>query len=99
MSVKPSLSKAATEQYLRDLDNEQLRMLRHATRSCPNIGTNIGKAMNRERDPCVIASLDKAIADSGDPDLQAFHTALPQSERYDENRTSTAWRTWVAPRT
>jgi hypothetical protein len=29
------------------------------------------------------------VADSGDPDLQAFHRALPDSERYDEHRSST----------
>jgi hypothetical protein len=91
----PSLSKEATEAYLRDLDNEQLRLLRLASRSCPNVSTQVGKAISRERDPCVIASTDKAVLDTGDPDLEAFHAALPQSERYDENRTSTAWRIWV----
>lgn len=91
----PSLSKGASEDYLRELDNEQLRLLRLATRSCPNISANVGKAVSRERDPCVMASTDKAVHDSGNPDLEAFHSALPQSERYDENRTSTAWRIWV----
>lgn len=91
----PNLSKPAEEAYLRELDNEQLRLLRLASRSCPNVSTQIGKAISRERDPCVIAATDKAVLDTGDPDLEAFHAALPQSERYDENRTSTAWRIWV----
>jgi hypothetical protein len=34
-----------------------------------------------ERNPCVIASTDQAIADSGDPALQAFHAALPGNDR------------------
>lgn len=91
----PSLSKAASEDYLRELDSEQLRLLRLATRSCPNVSMQVGKSISRERDPCVIAATDKAVLDTGDPDLEAFHSALPQSERYDENRTSTAWRIWV----
>jgi hypothetical protein len=90
----PTFSAPPTEEFLRQLDTEQLRIVRRAVRGCPS--NNLGaKSIKSERDPCVIASSDRAVADSGDPDLQAFHRALPDSERYDENRASTVWLGWA----
>jgi hypothetical protein len=90
----PTFSAPPTEEFLRQLDNEQLRIVRRAVRGCPS--NNLGaKSIKSERDPCVIGSTDKAVADSGDPDLQAFHRALRDSERYDENRPSTVWMGWA----
>jgi len=90
----PTFSAPPTEQFLRDLDNEQLRMVRNASRGCPtnNFGAN---SIKRERDPCVISSTDRAVAASNNPDLQAFHQALPPSARYDEQRPSTVWLGWA----
>lgn len=80
-----------SEELLRQLDNEQLRLLRRAIRGCPSAG----KAIRSERDPCVTMGTDRAVADSGNADLVAFHNALRQSDRYDETRTSAAWHRWV----
>lgn len=91
----PTFSAPPTEQFLRDLDTEQLRIVRRAARGCPTTTTTPAKSIRAERDPCVIASTDKAVADSGDPDLQAFHRALPDSERYDEQRPATVWLGWA----
>ena len=90
----PTFSAPPTEQFLRELDSQQLRIVRRAVRGCPS--NNLGvKSIKSERDPCVISSSDKAVADSGDPDLQAFHRTLPDSERYDEQRSSTVWLRWA----
>ncbi len=90
----PVLSRhAPTEDYLRQLDNAQLKLLRRAIQGCPSSTT--GRAVIRpERNPCVTSSTDKAVADSGDEDLLSFHEALRVSDRYDENRTSAAWIIW-----
>jgi hypothetical protein len=86
-----------TEDFLRQLDNDQLRLLRRAIQGCPSASVGLSKAVRTERDPCVIASTDRAVADSDNPDLQAFHSSLPDSDRYDENRSSTVWRAWLRP--
>lgn len=76
-----------TEEFLRNLDSEQLRMLRLAIKGCPSAG----KAMRSERDPCVRTSTDRAVAASGNADLVAFHNGMRETDRYDENRTWAAW--------
>ncbi|MBL8781676.1 MAG: hypothetical protein JNL06_12135 [Alphaproteobacteria bacterium] len=91
----PTFSAPPTEQFLRDLDNQQLRIVRNASRGCPSPTLGAGKTIKPERNPCVIASTDKAVADSNNPDLQAFHEALPASARYDEQRPSTVWLGWA----
>jgi hypothetical protein len=93
----PHFDRDATEAYLRQLDNDQLRLLRRAIQGCPSASAGLGRAVRTERDPCVISGTDKAVADSGNPDLEAFHSALPETDRYDENRSSTVWRTWIRP--
>lgn len=79
------------EGSLRALDAEQLRILRRAIQMCPSLG--MPNTINPERNPCVIQSTDKAVADAGDPKLAEFHSRLPASYRYDENRPGTVWRT------
>ena len=89
----PSFSRPPTEDYLRQLDNEQLRIVRRAVQGCPSVNT--GRAvMKPERNPCVTSATDSAVADSGNADLLAFHEALRAGDRYDENRTSAAWMNW-----
>ena len=87
----PAFTAPVTEDFLRQLDNDQLRIVRQAARGC----TGIGKAMRAERNPCVTSSVDKAVDDSKNADLQAFHRALPLADRYDETRSSLVWRSWV----
>lgn len=79
-----------TEEFLRQLDNEQLRLLRLALRGCAKPG-----ALRADGDPCVTLRTDEAVTQSGNPDLEAFHKALPASDRYDETRSSTIWRAWL----
>ncbi len=88
----PQFSRRATEQYLRQLDTDQLRIVRRSVRSCTSI-TPV--KLRPERNPCVISSTDKAVANADEPDLKVFHEALRQSDRYDENRTSAAWMIWL----
>lgn len=89
----PSFSQRPTDDYLRQLDNEQLRIVRRAVQGCPSVNT--GRAvMKPERNPCVTSSTDKAVADTGNEDLQAFHDGLRPGDRYDEHRTSAAWMNW-----
>jgi hypothetical protein len=78
------------ESALQELNAEQLRILRRASRLCA--ATPMPVPIKAERNPCVIASTDKAIADTDDEALEAFHSALPDGERYDEYRTNTVWR-------
>lgn len=81
-----------TEEFLRKLDNDQLRIVRQAQGRCPRT------PIRRERDPCITMSTDKAVAATNDPDLAAFHKALPATERYDEMRSSVTWRAWLIPK-
>jgi hypothetical protein len=78
------------EQSLQRLNAEQLRIVRRASRMCDQ--RPLSMPIRAERNPCVITSTDRAIADSDDPALQEFHAALPATDRYDEFRTDTAWR-------
>ena len=82
-----------TEDYLRQLNNDQLRILRRALRGCPRIAR-----MRAERDPCVTSTTDRAIAESGNQDLLTFHNALPTTDRYDETRSTVVWRAWLQKR-
>src|SRR4029079_9913170 len=65
------------EESLRELNAEQLRIVQRSSRLCAQ--TAPMPPIKAERNPCVIASTDKAIADSDDPALQAFHSALPDN--------------------
>lgn len=78
------------ESALQELNAEQLRILRRASRLCA--AQPMPVPIKAERNPCVIGSTDQAIADTDDEALQAFHSSLPDSDRYDEYRTNTAWR-------
>jgi len=58
------------ESALQQLNQEQLRIVRRSSRLCAQ--QQLPVRIKDERNPCVISSTDKAIADSGDPALQAF---------------------------
>ena len=76
------------EQSLQRLNTEQLRIVRRALHECDQ---RIGHvAINPKRNPCVIIAADKAVADTEDPELQAFHAVLHDNERYDEYRSDAA---------
>jgi hypothetical protein len=94
-SPAPTFSQPATEAYMNQLDTDQLRIVRRAVQGCPSTGLGGGRSIRPERNPCVISSTDRAVADSGNPDLETFHQALPASDRYDEHRSTNAWRVWL----
>jgi len=81
------------ERALQQLNTEQIRILRRASRICSQPGLSM--PIKAERNPCVISNTDKAIEDSDDPALIAFHFALPDNERYDEYRNDTTWRAFL----
>jgi hypothetical protein len=86
----PNFSKPPTEDFLRQLDTEQLEILRTALRSCGRVG-----ARRVDRDPCVILRTDEGVNQAGNADLQAFHNRLVPRDRYDETRSSVVWRNWA----
>lgn len=90
----PTFSKTpVTEDFLRQLNDQQLSLLRAAQMGCAKPG-----ALGGIGDTCVIMRTDEAVLKSGNPDLQAFHKALPLDDRYDETRDSTLWRAWAKGR-
>ena len=90
----PTFSKMPpTEAFLRQLDNEQLAILRTAAKGCANPGALTGQAS-----ACVIMRTDEGVMKSGNPDLETFHKALPLNMRYDESRDDTLWRAWAIPK-
>jgi hypothetical protein len=95
-STAPTFSQPATEAFLSQLDSDQLHIVRQAVRGCTSPSLPGGKSLQPERNPCVISSTDKGVADSGNPDLETFHQALPANERYDEHRSTGVWRVWLA---
>ncbi len=87
----PTFSKTpVTEDFLRQLNDEQLSVLRSAQMGCAKPG-----ALGGIGDTCVTMRTDEAIMKSGNADLQAFHKALPRDDRYNETRDSTLWRAWA----
>jgi hypothetical protein len=88
----PAFSQAPTEAFLRQLDTQQLEILRVALRSCGLVG-----ARRVDRNPCVIMRTDEGITQAGNPDLAAFHRRLVPKDRYDETRSSVVWLNWAKP--
>ena len=80
------------EASLSALDSKQLRLVRRATTMCDVTDPAFVAASNPARRPCVVAEVDRAVASSDDPALQAFHAALPQNVRYDRYRPDYYWQ-------
>lgn len=80
------------EVSLRELNSQQLRIVRRASRLCASSPVAV---IRPKRNPCVFLLADKAVADSGNPALVAFHWVLPAYERYDEYRMDTDWRAFL----
>jgi hypothetical protein len=84
------------EASLRDLDNQQLRIVRRAGAQCWHSG-ELGFRNNRSTRAraCIISLTENAIRSSDDPSLQAYHQALPFNARYDEYRPGYYWQRFV----
>jgi hypothetical protein len=87
------------EASLRDLDNQQLRIVRRAGAMCFHSGEGgfLANTSVRGR-ACIMSLADHAVADSQNPALQAYHQALPLQARYDENRPGYYWQRLIASR-
>jgi hypothetical protein len=85
------------EASLRDLDNQQLRIVRRAGAQCFHSGER-GFLRNRSAQAraCIIGLTENAIKTSDNPTLQAYHQALPFQARYDEYRAGYYWQRFVA---
>ena len=87
------------EASLRDLDNQQLRIVRRAGAMCFHSG-EFGFRANRsvQARACIISLTEHAIADSDNPALRSYHQALPFNARYDEYRPGYYWQRLIASR-
>ena len=82
------------EASLSALDSKQLRLVRRAANQCDTTDPIFAARLNSRR-PCVIGSVDRAVATSDDPALQAYHAALPLNVRYDQYRAGYYWQRLV----
>ncbi len=81
---------------LRALNAEHLRIVRRAANLCAGPSTSSAGRINSLADfACVMSLTDKAVAESGNSQLQAYHAALPQPARYDQDRSATYWMRMV----
>lgn len=83
----------ADEEALRAIDGKHRRLIRLAQRQC-SIGIGVVEA--GERNPCVISTVERGVANADDEMLAAFHAALPLSVRFDADRRPDAWRYGLA---
>jgi hypothetical protein len=85
-----------TAAALRDLDRSHVQIMRRVHRVCTHHGQ--GRFLSYQhshRNPCIVTNADMAVERSRDPQLSAYHRALPAWERYNANRTGTPWRRFV----
>lgn len=78
------------EVSLRDLDNEQLRIVRRAGAQCAHSGEGgFGGYRNSPRGrACIIGLVESAVKSSDNTVLIAYHNWLPFPARYDEMRVA-----------
>src|SRR5690606_15101752 len=79
------LALPADKAALQELDKEQTRALRASVRHCNDLARS-----NHQQTACVFLDADRAMRQTEDPALRAYHFALPRSMRYDEARNSGA---------
>jgi hypothetical protein len=84
------------EVSLRELDSQQLRIVRRAGAQCWHSGEGGFSSRGVRSRACVISGTDGAIRTSDNPALMAFHQALPFNARYDEYRPAYYWQRLVA---
>ena len=74
------------------LNSQHLKILRRAVRACSMFSPGTLAVRFHHGNPCVISDVERAVRQSDDASLLAFHQALPLTDRYDERRS------WVAVR-
>ena len=66
---------------LEELDTTQLRMLRTSVRYCEDFARS-----DHRNTACVFLDLDRAVRQSDDPALKAYHFGMSRMDRYSEAR-------------
>ncbi len=80
------------ETSLRDLDSQQLRIVRRAGAQCWHSGEGGFRSRSATARACIIGLTENAIRSSESEPLQAYHNALPFHVRYSEYRPAYYWQ-------
>lgn len=83
------------EASLRDLDSQQLRIIRRAGAQCWHSGQGGFMSRSPQSRACIISGAEQAINSSDNPALQAYHNALPFNARYNEARPAFYWQRMI----
>ena len=83
------------EASLRQLDGEQLRIVRRASAQCWHAGHGGFGAPGPVARVCVMNATEAALAARKDDILKAYSDALPMNVRYNENRPALYWQRLV----
>jgi hypothetical protein len=83
------------EASLRDLDSQQLRILRRAGAQCWHSGQGGFMSRGAQSRACIIGQAESAVNSSDNEALHAYHNALPFNARYNENRPAYYWQRFV----
>lgn len=81
-----------SKEALRELNSEQIRIVRRAANLCAGAAASTGL----KDQACVISMVDDTVAKSDDPELIAFHYAIPTNQRYDRLRSNIYWQNLVS---
>jgi hypothetical protein len=84
------------EASLRDLDSQQLRIVRRAGAQCWHSNEGGFGSRSATSRACIIGLADGAVRSSENEALIAYHNALPFNVRYNENRPASYWQRLVA---
>lgn len=104
--VQPSAGAAAPIAYqpgafprdeasLRDLDSQQLRIVRRAGAQCWHSNEGGFRTRSVTSRACIMGLADNAVRNSDNEALIAYHQALPLNVRYNEYRPATYWQRFV----
>jgi len=77
---------------LEAINAEQLKIVHEAVSSCWKLP---GRPQGAYAKACVVNSTESIIQAMQDPELLAFHRALPMHVRYDDNRPASYWQHMV----
>jgi len=83
------------EASLRDLDSQQLRIVRRAGAQCWHSNEGGFRSRNATSRACIIGLADNAVRTSENEALIAYHNALPLNVRYNEYRPGLYWQRFV----
>jgi hypothetical protein len=80
---------------LRNLDFDQLRILRRAASQCWHSGQGGFMSRGPQSRGCIISLAEQAVNSADNPALRAYHDALPMNMRYNEARPALYWQRFL----